>query len=173
MDTIPVFCIAVYDEGMKAAISALKFERTLAILPVLQQLILDHFPDVWRDADLLLPVPISVQRRKERGFNQCERLLEPLSRALNLPLITNAIVRGKETRPLYTLTEEERKAEVQGVFSLANPALIAGKKILLFDDIVTTGTTITEMTRLLASAGAREIYVLGLSKTVLRQALSF
>ena len=102
---------------------------------------------------LAVPVPLHPDRLRERGFNQSELLFrEPLA-ALEIPL-QSALVRCRATTPQFGLTAAERSRNLQGAFALADGGEIAGKKVIIVDDIMTTGTTLLECARVLKSAGA-------------------
>ncbi|MFC1595801.1 ComF family protein [Candidatus Margulisiibacteriota bacterium] len=161
------FCIGVYEGVLKKAVWQLKFQKRTELLSALQAIIADNFPAGFRDADLLVPVPLSARRLKDRGFNQAERLLQKTAQALNKPVETSLVQRTKDTRPLFTLkNESDRHQELDGAFVLTDPDRVRGKSILLFDDIITTGTTILTISKLLTEAGAKSIYVLGLARTL-------
>lgn len=107
---------------------------------------------------ILIPIPLSKKRLRWRGFNQAEELAKELSKFLKIPLILNSLIKIKEAPPQVELAAEERRENIKGVFSCQNRNGISGKKILLVDDIYTTGSTIEEAATKLLEAGAKEVW---------------
>lgn len=109
------------------------------------------------DYDILTWVPVSRRRRWLRGYDQVELIAQSAGQELNTPAIA-VLKKIKHTKPQSRLPDyAQRKANVMGVFSVPDPALIAGKRILLLDDIITTGATVSECARVLLTAGAKEV----------------
>ena len=109
------------------------------------------------DYDILTWVPVSRRRRWLRGYDQVELIARSAGQELNTPAIA-VLKKIKHTKPQSRLPDyAQRKANVMGVFSVPDPALIAGKRILLLDDISTTGATVSECARVLLTAGAKEV----------------
>ena len=110
------------------------------------------------DFDILTFVPISAKRRRKRGFDQVELLAEKLG-----PQIGKApqpLLRKRRDNPAQSgiVGQAERRANVLGVYEVMNPELLVGKRILLLDDIITTGATASECARVLLTAGAKEVH---------------
>lgn len=128
----------------------------------LASLIITHFQFLDNKPNLsnfiLIPVPLNEKRLKWRGFNQATEISKELSKILEIPLVLNCLLKIKETLPQVKLTAEARKENVRGTFSCQNQKEILGKKILLVDDIYTTGSTMEEAARVLKKSGAREIW---------------
>lgn len=111
----------------------------------------------WRP-DLVAPVPLSRQRLLERGYNQAEPIARGLAETLDVPLATGLLVRTRATRSQATLAFEDRRANVDGAFTLApgtSPEAVSGLRVLLVDDVLTTGATLLAAAAPLRSAGAR------------------
>lgn len=109
------------------------------------------------DYDILTWVPVSRRRRWLRGYDQVELIARSAGQELNTPAIA-VLKKIKHTKPQSRLSDyAQRKANVMGVFSVPDPALITGKRILLLDDIITTGATVSECARVLLTAGAKEV----------------
>ncbi|MBI2985493.1 MAG: ComF family protein [Deltaproteobacteria bacterium] len=116
--------------------------------------------------DLVIPVPLHPKRLRWRGFNQAVILAREVGRLWKLPVDPFILVRSRETPPQTQLAEEERRKNMRGAFSL-NPAKpVDAKTILLVDDVYTSGATVNECSRTLLRAGAKEVYVLTLARTV-------
>ncbi|MEK7569571.1 MAG: ComF family protein [Patescibacteria group bacterium] len=110
---------------------------------------------------LLLPIPLSRKRRRERGFNQAElicRKLVELDREENFTLETGALARPKDSEHQARIEERKKRLEnIVGAFSVKNPEKISGRNIILIDDITTTGATLSEAKKVLREAGARKV----------------
>lgn len=118
------------------------------------------------EVDLILPVPLHSKRLRWRGFNQSVLLARQLSRAYGIPLHPYILSREKETPPQTQLSEDDRRRNVRGVFSVHGKEVIKGKNLLLVDDVYTSGATVNECSRALKQAGAKEVYVLTLARAI-------
>jgi len=116
------------------------------------------------DFDLISPVPLHPQRQKERGFNQSELLAEYFCQTIGLALAKDLLQRVRPTIPQVMLPRPQRAKNVRGAFAVSDDLPIAGKNILLIDDIATTGATLKECARILQKAGAEKICVLTLAR---------
>ena len=114
--------------------------------------------------DKIIPVPISKKRNKERGYNQSMLISEEIANKTNLELVNNCLRKTKNIIEQSTLNKEDRQQNIQGVYSLQNERLITNKKILLVDDIYTTGSTVNECCKILQQANPKTIGVLVLAK---------
>lgn len=119
---------------------------------------------ILEGVDLIVPVPLHPARQKERGFNQAELLAEELSRRVRLPVARGVLVKTRKTLAQVSLEAEERKRNLTGAFRVKKPGKIAGRVILLVDDVFTTGSTCRECSGALLEAGAREVRVLTLAR---------
>lgn len=111
--------------------------------------------------DILVPVPLHWKRRFRRGFNQSLEIALPLSRELGIPVEPGLARRRVHTRPQVGQAPRRRRGNVRGVFEASGRA---PRSIAIVDDVVTSGSTVTELARCLTSAGAREIYVWALTR---------
>jgi ComF family protein len=109
----------------------------------------------------LIPVPLHRRRQNWRGFNQAQLLGAELAKHLNIPIDDQLILRSKFTKPQTTLSQDERKSNIQNAFSINSN--VAGKKFLIVDDVVTTGSTINEISKLLKQKHASEIWALAVA----------
>lgn len=114
--------------------------------------------------DKIIPVPISKRRNKERGYNQSLLIAEEIANKTNLGLVNNCLIKTKNIIEQSKLNKEDRQQNIQGVYSLQNERLITNKKILLVDDIYTTGSTVNECCKILQQANPKTIGVLVLAK---------
>ena len=158
------YCVAAYIGTMKKAVKSFKFRKKKELGDVLGMIISGRLPSM--NADIIIPVPLHRTRMKERGFNQSELLALSLSRCKGLPVIADALIRVRETRPQFELHKYERENNVRGAFEVTNRAAIQGKRILLLDDICTTGSTIKECTKTLLENGAVSVASVCLTRAV-------
>jgi len=135
------------------------FVKELAI--PLASLIITHFQLLDNQPNfsdyILIPVPLEKRKLKRRGFNQAEEIGKELSKFLKISLSNNVLAKIKETPPQIELSDEERKENIKEAFFCQSPEKIKGRKILLVDDIYTTGATMRECAKVLKKAGAKEI----------------
>jgi ComF family protein len=117
-------------------------------------------------ADLVIPVPLHVKRLRQRGFNQAVLLGEILAREWGLPLMRRNMRRIRWTEPQINLSLAERLANVRGAFSVSEPLLVRDKRIILVDDVYTTGSTVSECSRVLTNAGASEVFVVTIARAI-------
>jgi len=115
--------------------------------------------------DLLLPVPLAPRRQRRRGFNQAQMLAHWIGRSLDLPVAEDVLLRTRETPAQQGLDAASRRRNLRSAFSLADPAVIRGRRLALVDDVLTTGATADALARLLVRAGASEVEVYCLART--------
>jgi len=147
---------------IKKLIQKFKYQPFLKELAKpLSLLIIEHFQLIEERPDfsdrILIPIPSEKKKLKWRGFNQAEEIAKEISQFFKIPLINDILFKIKETTPQVELSEKERRKNILGVFSCKNKKRIQGKKILLVDDIYTTGSTMEEAAKVLKKAGAKEI----------------
>jgi len=162
-----VLRVARYREGLQPLLHKLKFENNLNVLPALKKILDDvsSCEEMLKFLDginLAVPVPLHVERFKERGFNQTEKIFEDFLVKKNIPL-KQILIRRVATPKLYKFGKAERQEILRGVFAAKEIIDLRGKKILIVDDIFTTGTTVSECAKVLKQLGAEKIFVLALS----------
>ncbi len=116
--------------------------------------------------DLIIPVPLHVRRLRERGFNQAVLIGEILSRQWHLPLSRNNLRRIRWTEPQIHLSADERVSNVRNAFAVADPEILQGKRILLVDDVYTTGSTVIECAKVLKRAHVAAVFVVTVARAV-------
>jgi len=117
------------------------------------------------DQDLILvPIPLTMKKERKRGFNQAKEIAKELSNKLELPLIDDVLLKIKETLPQVDLEENLRIQNPKGSFLVKNEHKIMGKKILLVDDVYTTGSTMEECSKILRDAGAKEVWGVAIAR---------
>jgi ComF family protein len=132
-------------------VQALKFGSELALAPFLGQLVAERVPAVER-VDFLLPVPLSANRLRERGFNQTVEIGRAVSRATGTAMRLDACERTRDTPAQLDLPLAERAKNVRGAFHC--PRLLEGARVAVLDDVMTTGSTLDEIAATLKRAGA-------------------
>lgn len=153
--------IGEYDGALRAIIHALKYDRRRSIAPTLSVMMRDQGQSVLAGADFVVPVPLHWRKRWRRGFNQAE----DLAVCLGLP-IRNALLRVRATRTQTDLPAEERQANVRRAFRVRRGAAIQGARVVLVDDVSTTGATLSACARTLLDAGACEVRSLTAARVV-------
>lgn len=159
-----VLRVTKYRDGSRDLLRKLKFDNNLSVVPALKKILNDagsreEILSVIGGIDFAVPVPLHRERFKERGFNQTEEIFGEWLAKKNLPL-RNFLIRTRPTPRLYSMGKAEREKILSGVFAPAKQIDLRGKKILLVDDIFTTGTTCRECAKVLKSLGAEKIFVL-------------
>lgn len=156
------FALPYQNPLIKNLIQKFKYQPLVKELAkTLSLLIIEHFQLLDKKPNLtdftIIPIPLEKRRLKYRGFNQAEEIAKELSYFWKIPLLSGCLIKNKETTPQVELSGDERKENIKGAFSLKNSREIKDKKILLIDDIYTTGSTMEEAARALKRAGAKEI----------------
>jgi ComF family protein len=157
-----------YEGSLKAAIHEFKYRsrRRLAVRLAEELLLSDAVRDVLRGSETLVPVPLHPRRRQERGFNQAELLAGELARRAGIAAAPGALVRRKDTRPQAGLSAAGRRLNVAGAFAVRRRAQIAGRVVVVVDDVLTTGATASACARALREAGASEVRFLAIARVV-------
>ena len=149
------------NEFMLDIIHRYKYQRALWFEPFLADLLgREAAPVLAREqCALIVPVPLHSAKRREREFNQAERLAQCLSRATGIPMNTKLLRRVEPTRTQTVLTREQRAANVRNAFGPHPGAKLAGERVVVLDDVFTTGATTSECARVLRSLGASDVCV--------------
>lgn len=160
----------IYDDVSSKAIMLLKNgicgNSAYAFGKKLAEIILEN--KINEKTDILIPVPLHKSSEHKRGFNQSELIAKELSEIINLPVCRNAVIKQKRTIDQKTLTYRERLVNLKDAFIVNKPDLIKGKRILLVDDVCTTGSTLTELSKLLRKNGAVAIHCAVCCKTLVQ-----
>lgn len=116
--------------------------------------------------DVIVPVPIHSSRMVDRGFNQSEELANRFARRIALPVAKGALHKPKRTKHQVELPFDERATNIRGSFAAKHVGRIQGKRVLLVDDVFTTGSTLDEAARVLLAAGASSVRAYTLAKSL-------
>ncbi len=144
-----------------------KFGKRLEwVLPLVE--LIESTYAAWgiNSPDLVVPVPLHLKRVKERGFNQSALLAKELGRKLGLPVCYDILVRGKWTEPQTRLNRGQRLKNVRGAFEAPDAQRVRNRRILLIDDVFTTGETLSECARTLRKKGASEVHALTVTRAL-------
>jgi ComF family protein len=164
-----------YEGGLRELIHLLKYEGIKPASGVLgrmlAEVILELQPSVEHRNVVVVPVPLHARKLKQRGFNQAELIAQAAlklipSGGVRFELAPSAMVRVRETSSQIGLTKRQRRENLRGAFCVNEPEKIAGQEILLVDDVLTTGTTASECARMLRRAGAVEVWVATVARTM-------
>ena len=158
---------ARYDGVVREALHAFKFrgQRALAV-PLGALLVEATRAGLPRGATLLVPVPLHPRRERERGFNQAALLARRVGRAWGCAVREDVLVRTVATRSQTELDAAARRANVRDAFRARRPALVEGRHVVLVDDVLTTGATLSECARCLRAAGAASVGALTVARVV-------
>lgn len=156
------------EHPLRQAVQKFKYGRKVSLGKPLGRLMARGSREFLQDcdADSIIPVPLHPKRLRWRGFNQALLLGRQLSRAYGIPADPFTLIRVKETPPQTQLNEDERRRNVRGAFAIAKERSVKEKKILLVDDVYTSGATVNECGRTLRRAGAADVYVLTLTRAM-------
>jgi ComF family protein len=156
---------AVFEGPIRHALHTLKYYRNVALGDALAPYLVKYVQGLGWQADLVVPVPSSSKRMKERGYNQVGLFARPTAGILGWRYVPSALRRVRETRSQVGLSHMERKVNIFSAFQ-ANPVHAYGKVILLMDDIVTSGATLTACSEALMEAGAKGVFALTLARAL-------
>jgi ComF family protein len=129
----------------------------------LGEMMVSYWQDVHLPADVILPVPLHARRLRERGYNQASLLARELGKGVGLPVLENALIRVRDTAPQVDLKAKERQENVRGAFHCPDDRW-AGKRVLLIDDVYTTGATLEACSLALKQRGVRIVWALTLAR---------
>lgn len=121
--------------------------------------------DFISNVELIIPVPMYKTDILRRGYNQAELIAREISDELRIPVCKKAVIKNIKTKAQKTLSQQERLTNLRGAFSVVNKNMIAGKSVLLIDDVCTTGSTLSEISKLLKKNGAKKVFCATCCKT--------
>ncbi len=158
---LPVFSVWLFEAALQTLIHQFKYEQHRRIGPWLGRALAEAAlqVDEIRDAEVLVPVPLHRRRQADRGFNQSELLAQGMSSRMPGCRLCRPLRRVRYTQVQATLSREERLRNVKGAFALrpSGAEFVAGKMVVLVDDVFTTGSTLAECARVLLDAKPRKI----------------
>ncbi len=168
----PLFdrCIAPlrFDYPVNLIVHAFKFKDELGYISPITDVLWEHVSQRYENESMpqvLIPVPLHIKRLRQRGYNQAELIAKRLSSRSKIPLLKNAVKRIRYLRPQQGLARDGRYKNIRRSFSIVDN--IACQHVALIDDVVTTGATVAEITRVLKQSGVKRVDVWCLARTPL------
>jgi ComF family protein len=159
-----------YDGELRELIHLLKYEQVTPAAGVLGRMLAEAIQKLSVNADsiVIVPVPLHRSKRRERGFNQAELIARAALKNYGLmcELGANVLERTRPTVSQIGLTRPQRVENIRGAFRVRHLNRVAGRSVLLVDDVLTTGTTATECARILLKAGAKKVWVATVARTL-------
>ena len=158
-----------YDEGSRRFVIKFKHGDGTYLAPALSTAMMRVGREILANTDVLIPVPLHWRRLFWRQYNQATLLSLGLTRQTGIPTRTDILRRRRATPPQGHQNLKERYTNVRGAFVMPSEkaAVIKGKRLTVVDDVLTTGATITECTRTLLNAGAKEVRILTLARVIM------
>lgn len=161
-----LFCALKYENIVRKKIIQYKFNEKSYLYKTFAKIIIKNkkifgFLKLY---DIIISVPMFENRKAVRGYNQSELIAKEIAKAAELIFGKDILIKIKDTKVQSTLTKTQRMANLKNVFSVIDTAKIKGKKVILIDDIYTTGSTVNECSKVLKQAGAKEICVVTIAK---------
>lgn len=154
-----------YENDIRSAITKFKFHASLFNVRPIAECLIEAFNRHYADEsiDVILPIPVHRKRLIERGFNQVITLSQKLSNATGIPIERTSLIKRKHTKPQVGLPRSKRILNLKNAFMVSKPEKISGKRVLIIDDVSTTGATVSEAAKAVRKAGAAYIAVLVLA----------
>ena len=158
--------VGIYDGSLRAAIHALKFKGQTRLADPLSQLLLAGYRRYWQDGeiDVIAPVPLHRKRFRQRGFNQAYLLMHSWGLSGGTKVVRDLLVRIRATAPQTGLDRRQRRINIKRAFAVNRRGASTGQRVLLIDDVLTTGATIEACAAVLLQDGARRVDVLTLAR---------
>jgi len=162
-----------YESELRELIHLLKYERVQPAASVLGRMLAEAITDLrplFADGTIMVvPVPLHLTKLRERGFNQSELIARAALKIMKddrLRLSSGTLARRRETQSQIGLSRHQRRENIRGAFAVTKPEEVSGREVLLVDDVLTTGTTVSECSRVLRRAGASKVYVATVARTL-------
>ena len=151
--------VFLYAEPMKKAMYRFKYSNRRSYARVFADYIMKYFGQ-WinrKQIDVIIPVPMYYKKQRVRGYNQAQVLANELAKRTHIPMVTDYVIRDKNTIPMKKLDDTARRLNLENAFKIRKSSVLF-KKVLLVDDIYTTGATVDVISKQLKLAGVKEIY---------------
>lgn len=155
-----------YDASTRGTILGIKYSNQKYLAKIFARLMLDVLNEWNVKPDILVPVPITDSRRKERGYNQAELIANELANLTGLPVITKIVSRKNDSKIQKGLSMKDRFENMKGAFEVDRRYILKFKKVLIIDDVFTTGATVSELSRTIRKTGPDRVYVLTVGKAL-------
>lgn len=155
-----------FEGVVRAAVHDLKYRSVRGRAGLLAGLAAEPLRRLPIAVDVLVPVPLASARRRQRGFNQAELIAQGIAEHLGWPVEPALLLRVRETPRQTERTASERRENVQGAFRCPEPASVAGRRVAVVDDVMTTGATLGACAEALKAAGAARVYAIVVAREV-------
>lgn len=155
-----------YESPIDHLIGKMKYEGDLSCAAVLGDLLLESVSNIDQIPDVLIPVPLHNKRLVKRGFNQSIEISRAISKQLDVPLKIQCVQRTKPTQAQQSLNLKQRKQNIKGCFEVQKT--LNYKHVVLIDDVITTGSTVNELARVLKKSGVEKVSVWSIARAVLK-----
>lgn len=160
------YSACAFADPLRELIHLFKYRKKRYLASFLARLLVDYLrehPDI-SGYDAIIPVPLHWRRRWTRGFNQALDLARPLSKHFGIPVMKGNLRRVRYTKPQVRLVSKERESNIRNAFRTRSPTQLAGKRLILLDDVITSGATLNECSRVLKRAGASWVAIVTLAQ---------
>lgn len=154
--------IGPYDGVLSEAIRLFKYKKRVSLAYPLSYLLCKKIKDI-PEVDVIIPIPLHTKKLRSREFNQSLLLSDLVSLHLHKPILKDVMVRYKDRMPQVKLDKNKRRQNVKNVFSVTDSSLIAGRRVLVVDDVFTTGSTVSECAKILKKSGTYKVYAITLA----------
>jgi competence protein ComFC len=158
---------AEFDGPVRESIHSLKYKSNIGLGNFFSRYLIDVVLQNQWNIDLVVPIPLSKSHLKQRGYNQAAIISLPLALGLNIPHSTRAAYKIRETKSQAMLSANERYLNVEDAF-LGNPAKLKGRRVLVVDDVITTGATMENCAKAILSSGAKEVFCLSVGRAIVK-----
>jgi len=159
--------IAIYKGLIREMLHAFKYEGKLKLAQVLTDIMIEHLPFDMGNVDILVPVPLYIEKLRHREYNQSSVLTANLAGRIGVPVDHRGLVKIRDTLPQIEIRDEDaRRKNVRGAFQVRDKNSFRGCSVLLIDDVFTTGSTSDECSKTLLKSGALSVEVLTLARAL-------
>ncbi len=157
----------VYDDIAKEIVRGLKFGRKKYFAKYVSAFLIERYEECFKDIeiDYIIPVPLTKKRQRARGYNQAYAIAQKFAEFYGLPIRADIAAKTVRNKEQAKLAGEEREKNVLDVYEVVKPEDVKGKSILIVDDVMTTGSTASELSRILKKAKASAVYLLTFAST--------
>lgn len=165
-DKFKLYFIGHHENTIRKLLLKFKFSDSAYLANLFIEILCknNNFVEKIKQYDAVIPVPMYCENKKKRGYNQTELLAKEIERKIEITCISNVLIKNIQNKKQSELGEKERKENVKNVYKLENEELIYNKKILLLDDIFTTGSTVKECIKTINKAKVKKIDALVIAK---------
>lgn len=158
--------LGVYESVLQEAVASLKYRHGQKLAEPLGRMLANHIRGKMGLVDSIVPIPLHENRLRKRGFNQAILLARVIGEELKIPVIENGLIRKRDTTSQVGLSRNQRLNNILGAFFVPNREIIQGKRIILLDDVYTTGATAKEAQTTIYLAGAIEVKILTIARGI-------